>query len=204
MIPNSGKEGQLQGIMKDMDKASNKLEELRKRLIARAEGDIRRGRAPTVKSVTDSAKDMLSKEFMTQVFWFKVISKKGTVNGKEKDFPLLEFGTNTSILNEIIERELGKTVLFTNRRDLSDGQIVTSYRNAWYVEHGFRQSKDTSHLSVRPLFHWKDERIKVHIFTCVLAFRLCSLLRLELDKKGIQAATDVILDEIKVSQKNGL
>jgi transposase len=57
--------------------------------------------------------------------------------------------------------------------------------------------KDTSHLSVRPLFHWKDERIKVHIFICVLAFRLCSLLRMELDKKGIQASIDVILDEMK-------
>lgn len=191
------REGQLQGVMKDMDKASNKLEELRRRLIARAEGVIRRGKAPTVKSVTDSAKDMLSKEFMARVFWFKVTSRKGTVNGKEKDFPLLEFGTNTSILNEIIDRDLGKTVLFTDRGDLSDGQIVTSYRNAWYVEHGFRQMKDTSHLSVRPIFHWKDERIKVHIFNCVLAFRLCSLLRMELDKKGIQASTDVILDEME-------
>jgi len=191
------REGQLQGVMKDMDKASNKLEELSKRLMARANGDIRRGKAPTVKSVTDSAKGMLSKEFMTRVIWFKVSSKKGTVNGKEKDFPLLEFGTNTSILNEIIDRELGKTVLFTDREDLSDAQIVTSYRNAWYVEHGFRQMKDTSHLSVRPLFHWKDERIKVHIFICVLAFRLCSLLRMELDAKGITASIDVILDEME-------
>lgn len=118
------------------------------------------------------------------------------MNGKEKDFPLLEFGTNTSVLNEIIDRELGKTVLFTDRGDLTDGQIVTAYRNAWYVEHGFRQMKDTSHLSVRPLFHWKDERIKVHIFICVLAFRLCSLLRMELDRKGMHASIDAILDEM--------
>jgi len=185
------REGQLQGIMRDMDKASNKLEELRRRLIAMANGDIRGGKALTVEPMTDSAKAMLSKEFMARVFWFKVISRKQTVNGKEKDFPLLEFGTNISVLNEIIDRELGKSVLFTDR------QIVTSYRNAWYVEYGFRQLKDTSHLSVRPLFHWKDERIKVHIFICVLAFRLCPLLRMELDKKGIQASTDVILDEMK-------
>jgi transposase len=191
------REGQLQGVMRDIDKASNKLEELRMRLIARANGDIRGGKAPTVESVTASAKGMLSKEFMARVFWFKVTSRTVTANDREKNFPLLEFGTNTSVLNEIIDRELGKSVLFTDRGELSDGQIVTSYRNAWYVEHGFRQMKDTSHLSVRPLFHWKDERIKVHIFICVLAFRLCSLLRLELDKKGIQASTDVILDEME-------
>jgi hypothetical protein len=44
--------------------------------------------------------------------------------------------------------------------------------------------------------HWKDERIKVHIFICVLAFRLCSLLRMELDRKGIHASIDAILDEM--------
>ncbi|MEA4864771.1 MAG: hypothetical protein VB088_05150 [Sphaerochaeta sp.] len=190
------REGQVQGVMRDMADASNRLEELSKRLLARSNGDVRRGRAPTVESVTDSAKGILSKEFMARVFWFRVTSRKQAVNGKEKDFPLLEFGTNTSVLNEIIDRELGKTVLFTDRGDLTDGQIVTAYRNAWYVEHGFRQMKDTSHLSVRPLFHWKDERIKVHIFICVLAFRLCSLLRMELDRKGIHASIDAILDEM--------
>ena len=28
--------------------------------------------------------------------------------------------------------------------------------------------KNAEHLSVCPIFHWTDRRIKVHIFTCVL------------------------------------
>ncbi len=61
------REGQVQGVMRDMADASNRLEELSKRLLARSNGDVRRGRAPTVESVTDSAKGTLSKEFMARV-----------------------------------------------------------------------------------------------------------------------------------------
>ena len=56
--------------------------------------------------------------------------------------------------------------------------------------------KDTDYLTVRPIFHWKDERIRVHIFTCVLAYRLCCLLRKELSDKGINISINKMIDEI--------
>jgi transposase len=91
---------------------------------------------------------------------------------------------------------LGKTVLFTDRKDFTNEQIVSAYRNAWHVEKAFRQMKDTKHLTVRPLFHWTDEKIRVHIFTCVLAYRLCSLLVKELDEMGITISIDRMIDEM--------
>ena len=56
--------------------------------------------------------------------------------------------------------------------------------------------KNTKHLSVRPLWHWTNQKIEVHIFICVLAFRLCSLLHKELKLKGIDLSINEMLNKL--------
>ncbi|MDR1536527.1 MAG: transposase, partial [Clostridiales bacterium] len=85
-----------------------------------------------------------------------------------------------------------------NQHEWPDVEIESAYRSAWKAEHALRQMKDASHLTVRPLFHWTDAKIKVHIFYCVLAYRLCCLLKKELDGAGIQDSLDHIIDEMKL------
>jgi hypothetical protein len=36
-------------------------------------------------------------------------------------------------------------------------------------ESGFRQLKDLDPVAVQPMFHWTNQKITVHLFTCVLA-----------------------------------
>ena len=98
---------------------------------------------------------------------------------------MLTFSDSEQKLQRIIDEQLGKTALFTDREDLTDYQIISLYRSAWHVESSFKQMKDTDFLTVRPIFHWTDNRIAVHIFICVLAYRLCALLRKDLNQKGI-------------------
>jgi len=98
---------------------------------------------------------------------------------------------------ECVRREyLGKTVLFTDRKDFTNEQIVTAYRSAWHVEAAFRQMKNTKHLTVRPIFHWTDDKIRVHIFSCVLAYRLCCLLVKELSDMGVPFNINRLIDEM--------
>jgi transposase len=56
--------------------------------------------------------------------------------------------------------------------------------------------KNTKHLTVRPIFHWTDEKIRVHIFSCVQAYRLCSLLIKELSDKGVPTCINRLIDEM--------
>ena len=56
--------------------------------------------------------------------------------------------------------------------------------------------KNTKHLTERPIFHWTDEKIRVHIFYCVLAYRLCSLLLKELSDKGISVSVNRLINEM--------
>lgn len=52
---------------------------------------------------------------------------------------------------------------------LSPESTVRAYKDLSQVEWAFRSLK-TVDLHVRPIFHWKDERIKSHVFLCMLAY----------------------------------
>ena len=114
----------------------------------------------------------------------------------QEGHPYLTFAFSDEALDQLTQEQLGKTALFTNRDDLTNEQIVTTYRSAWHIEASFRQMKDTDHLSVKPIFHWTDEKIRVHLFTCVLAVRLCSLLQKELADQSIHISINKMLEDV--------
>ena len=82
------------------------------------------------------------------------------------------------------------------RCDWSTAEIVTGYRSQHHVEAAFRQMKDRDYVSVMPIRHWTDQKIRVHAFACVLALTLASLLRREVGKKGISLTVDALLDQL--------
>ncbi|MGH9339926.1 MAG: IS1634 family transposase [Acidobacteriota bacterium] len=52
---------------------------------------------------------------------------------------------------------------------LSAENTVRSYKDLAKVERAFRSMK-TVDLKVRPIYHWLDERIRAHVFLCMLAY----------------------------------
>lgn len=54
---------------------------------------------------------------------------------------------------------------------LSAERTVSAYKDLSQVEWAFRSLK-TIDLHIRPIFHWKDDRIKSHVFLCMLAYYL--------------------------------
>ena len=52
---------------------------------------------------------------------------------------------------------------------LSTEDTVRSYKNLSQVERAFRSFKSID-LKVRPIYHWLSDRVKAHIFLCMLAY----------------------------------
>jgi transposase len=50
-------------------------------------------------------------------------------------------------------------------------EVVASYKKLSFVEQAFRNLK-TVQLEMRPIYHKKDERIRSHVFICLLAYYL--------------------------------
>ena len=55
--------------------------------------------------------------------------------------------------------------------ELSATEVVAAYRKLTLVEQAFRHLK-TVQLEVRPVYHKRDDRIKSHVFLCMLAYYL--------------------------------
>ncbi len=86
------------------------------------------------------------------------------------------------------------TILFTDNADWSDAEIVRGYRSQYHVEGAFRQMKNPDYISIRPQFHWTDQKIEVHVFCCVLGLLLCSLLQRELRRQGLDHSIPRMLE----------
>ena len=95
------------------------------------------------------------------------------------------------------EATLGRTILFTNREDWTPEAVIWGYREQYIVEHAFRDMKSPTAIAVRPMYHHADTSIRAHVFLCVIALLLLSLLRLKLARKSVSASYDELLYELR-------
>lgn len=98
----------------------------------------------------------------------------------------LSFAIDQAALELIREREWGKRIIFTDRHDWSDEQILAAYRAQAKAENSFRQMKDTEFASFSPAFHWTDQKLKVHAFYCTLALMIVALIERQIRHAGIE------------------
>lgn len=77
----------------------------------------------------------------------------------------------------VVDREEymdGMWVVRSNTKDLTAEQLITTYKDLKTIEASFRVMKDV--IELRPMYHHKDERVKGHVFICVLAFLVTKIL----------------------------
>ncbi len=79
---------------------------------------------------------------------------------------------------------LGRIVLITDRHDWSTADIIREFRGQADIEAVFAHLKDPLHLALRPQRHWTDQKLHVHVFTCVLGYLLLRLLHLRARQAG--------------------
>lgn len=88
----------------------------------------------------------------------------------------------------------GVYVLRTNREDITSQEIVNAYKQLAAVEMAFRCLKDT--LEIRPVYHWKEERVKAHIYICVISYLIHTAMEYLLKKNDMQLGADIFLKRI--------
>ena len=88
----------------------------------------------------------------------------------------------------------GSYVLRTNVRDWTPEEMWKTYIQLWEVEAAFRMHK--SELSIRPIWHQKEERVLAHILVCFLAYVLWKTLEQWQSRAGLGNSPRTILEEI--------
>ena len=99
------------------------------------------------------------------------------------------------------EESFGKTILFSDRDDLSSQQIIEAYHGKNVLEENFKFLKDRHYLHFEPVYHWTDQKIKVHALMCVLGLILVKLLLYRLSQANLSMSLPVLMEELKDMKK---
>jgi transposase len=112
------------------------------------------------------------------------------------DKPTLDYTLDAEALTDLEQRVLGRSLLLTDRDDWSDADIITAYHALNRNERAIRQAKNTDYLAARPIYHWTDQKIRVHLFCCVLALLLTHTIWQQATAAGITASPDRLLEAL--------
>lgn len=94
--------------------------------------------------------------------------------GKHLQLTMEEEGFDWKRKPASMEREAALDGIYVIRTSLpasrlSSPQVVATYKNLSRVERAFRSMKSVD-LKVRPIYHHQAERVKAHVFLCMLAY----------------------------------
>jgi transposase len=174
--------GQSRGLDQTLAKARARLTDLQARL---HRGNTRRPRAKVEADIATILKPRWVREVIT-----------ATLTGEDPASFRLSFRTNTRARTRLEDRLFGKRILFTNRDHWSVPDVVAAYRSQSDAEFGFRQLKDPQVVSFSPMHHWTDQKIRVHVFYCVLALATAHLMRRQATQAGLHLSVRELLDHL--------
>ena len=179
---------QMRGLRLQLSKRISKLQALQGKLQARERGLVRHGRKPTAAAVARYASGIIKGQHMEEIISYNVTEQNGQV--------VFDYSVDHQSVSRIAETHFGKNVLFTDRQDMDAQSIVDTYHAQYKIEDAFKQMKDPHHVSFWPVYHWTDQKIRVHAFYCVLALTLSSLLNREIERAGLSLSPEEIYEQL--------
>jgi transposase len=173
---------QSRGLDQTLTKARAQLAQLQARL---ARGNTRRDPAAVQAEIATICKPRWINQILTV-----------TLTGQNPADLRLSFRTDTRARARLEDRLFGKRILFTNRDAWPVADVVAAYRSQSEVEAGFRQLKDPHVVSFSPMHHWTDQKIRVHVFYCILALAIAHLMRHQARQAGMPMSVRELLDHL--------
>ena len=86
--------------------------------------------------------------------------------------------------------------MFTDNHQWTTEEIILAYRSQHHVEAAFRTMKNPYLVGWQPLYHWTDQKIRVHALYCVMALTLAGLLHREARRAGLELSLEALCREL--------
>ncbi len=129
-----------------------------------------------------------------------------TLTGDDPAGLRLSFATDGKARAALEEELFGKRILFSDKtaEQATTAQIVAEYRSQESVEGDFRQMKDPRVVSFSPMFHFTEQKIRVHVLYCVLALTVARLMMREAGQAGLHLSVRALLSTLAGIQETVL
>ncbi len=139
-------------------------------------------------NIKDKIESILSQKSTKNLIEYSIIKKNGQIKINRW-------------INQIVFKkktnDFGKNILFTDQDKWSTYDIIMAYRNKDVVEKNFQLMKNKDIVNIEPMNHQIDERIRTHIYQCMIALQLLALLKKVLHENKIKSSIYEILEELK-------
>jgi transposase len=134
-----------------------------------------KGRKITEKGLMNRIVDAVPKQYRG-LFDYSVVKVEGKL---QMDFKLIETRENEFV------QGMGKTVIFTDIKDLTVRQISDMYDARNRIETDIKWLKDKLLIPLKPIYVRKDRKIRAHVFLCVTGLLLYNYLLHEINDKSL-------------------
>ena len=98
-------------------------------------------------------------------------------------------------------QHFGRTLLYTDRKELSAQRIVELYRQQAQIEALFRISKSRRPGLWWPAYHWTDTKLRVHALTCFLGLLLIQIVLKRLHDHHIAIGVESLMEQLRGIQE---
>jgi transposase len=139
---------------------------------------------PSIKNVVKRVEEILQHKHGRRCIDYKIDEKTRKLSFWRKEEALL--------LEEKLD---GVYILRTREEELSPLEIIKAYKDLMVVERAFRTMK--SSLDLRPLRHHKADRVRSHVFICVLAFFFTKYLEKKLMEHKVSLSAEMAWESLK-------
>jgi transposase len=108
----------------------------------------------------------------------------------------LQFHFDNAAFERLLTHRLGRTMLVTNRLDWTAEQVVAGYCGQQQIERVFRGLKEGDWLGWGPIYHWTDQKIRVHAFYCMLGISLLQCIYKKAQAAWAGLSMEQLLEEL--------
>lgn len=128
----------------------------------------------------------------------RLYEKIGQICGTYRRFfdvktePTFSFHINQKELDKASAVE-GKYGILTNT-EFAPKEVLAHYRDRNFIEMSFKDLK--LFVDIRPVRHWKEDRVLAHVFMAVLAFGLRSIVELKVRRAGMQITSEEAITQM--------
>jgi transposase len=105
-----------------------------------------------------------------------------------------EYNLKEDVLNQV-EKTDGIWILISNSKSLKPEDVALGYRNLYEIENAFKEIKNF--LRIRPIYHYKDLRVKAHVFICVLAYLIEKFIEKKIKIYKLNMSPEKALEKLK-------
>jgi transposase len=180
-------DGQLRGIAQVLRKRRRALAELQGKL-KRSQEPGAKGKGYTVKSLQAHAQNLSAGQYLQKILRVEIRRQGGKLQ--------LNYHTDRHALEKLTATSLGRRILFTDNHEWTTEEIILAYHSQHHVEAAFRTMKNPYFVGWEPMYHWTDQKIRVHALYCVIALTLAGLLHREARRAGLDLSLEAVCQEL--------